>query len=80
MSRIFPTRGNSLLQSMWVPGPAGQLGQHSMSPTFAIDETGRGGLYDLGDAWVAPTKIYRPHRAWDAPSSAVAFLCRASSS
>ena len=25
-----------------------------------------GDLYDLGDAGVAPTQIYRPHGAWDA--------------
>ena len=30
-----------------------------------------------GDACVAPTKIYRTHRAWNAPSAPVPFLCRA---
>ncbi len=38
--------------------------------TIGVDNRSPGGLYNLGDACVAPTRIYRPHRAWDAPVGA----------
>ena len=39
-----------------------------------------GAVYKPGEACLAPTQIYRTHRAWDAASAPVAFFCRASSS
>ncbi len=45
--------------------------RHSPCPgysrsTIGVDGRSPGGLYILGDACVAPTQIYRPHRGWDA--------------
>ena len=49
--------------------------RHSLCPgysrsTIVVDGCSPGGLYEPGDACVAPTQIYRPHRAWDAPVGA----------
>ena len=38
--------------------------------TIGVDNRSPGGLYILGGACVAPTRIYRPRRAWDAPVGA----------
>ena len=38
-----------------------------------------GAVCKPGEACLAPTKIYRTHRTWDAWSASVAFLCGASS-
>ena len=51
--------------------------QYSRS-TIGVDGRSPGGFYKPGDACVAPTQIYRTHRAWDGASTPVAFLCRAS--
>ena len=48
--------------------------------TIVVDGGSPGGVYEPGDACVAPTQIYRTHRAWTLPLVPVSFLCGASSS